>query len=164
MAIGVPAADIYCSKPSAKLCCFVSGRLGRQDLQSRRTSHPCHTLCLGVLSFVMKFAPSSHAVHAAYNNALQLMVIGPRFSVNYGAFRAPKSRLIWRREEISGILADFEIFFQSDEACIATTMSGWANISCAPGFLRTFRNVRGFLSAAPKGTPEDGKSLQATVA
>eukprot|EP00959_Pyramimonas_sp_CCMP1952_P432254 9052046-Pyramimonas_sp.AAC.1 len=57
-----------------------------------------------------------------------------------------------------------EDLFQSDEACIVMAMSVWANISFAPALLRNFRSFRGVLSAAPKGTPEGGKSLQATIA
>ena len=77
--------------------------------------------------------------------------------------RATKFRLVSRCPEILEILEDLERLFESDDACIARTMSGWASVSFAPALLATYRSVRGVLVGTPKGIPKEGKLFQAAV-
>eukprot|EP00959_Pyramimonas_sp_CCMP1952_P447706 9374735-Pyramimonas_sp.AAC.1 len=80
--IGVSAHECYWSKPVAKFAPRLR-EVRQAGLTLAKNIATFNTLCLSILSFVMQFAPLSGSVIAAYKNALQLLVVGPRFSFNY---------------------------------------------------------------------------------
>ncbi|CAK0820269.1 unnamed protein product, partial [Prorocentrum cordatum] len=186
MMIGVSAHECYWSKPVAKFAPRV-GEVRQAGLTLAKNIPTFNTLCLSLLSFVMQFAPLSRPVIAAYKNALQLLVVGPRFSFNYemltnmtslgfpGQFknleavsRATKFRLVSKCSEILEILeVDIPEVCSSDDSCILRTRPGALRLRArqAPGssYAPALNRARGDPEPRDVALP-DGSTLRVGLA